>query len=202
MIAPKLKRPEPTVSLLLDNEPREAIVEGDVKRVGVLPEMEMPQPVLAETEAFEEGGSPKITLALLFSYSYSIAVSLSFVALCASCIFLLNHLEKYASTYEGSVMPSGVKLWTYVLWTMGIHSGLVVVAKFVDWTSSNGESYYYENPLLIKSHDDLQTDLKNPNDAGARLRIRWHSRRFYTFYFVSVGICLLMLTLNKLIGLS
>jgi hypothetical protein len=101
------------------------------------------------------------------------------------------------------VMPLGIKLWQYILWTLGIHSGSVVVAKFVDWTSSNGESYFYENPLLVKDHfSDLQSDLRNPNDSGARLRLRWHSKRFYTFYFVSVGICVLMLTLNKLAGLN
>jgi hypothetical protein len=135
---------------------------------------------------------------MLLNYFYTAGMSLAFVLLLAMCVYLLNQLDVYASVAEGSIMPSGIKAWQLILYALSIHSGSVFIAKLVDWTSSGGESYYYENPLLLKNHNDLQSDLRNLSNADAVRRVRWHTKRFYIFYFVSVGICVTILILNKL----
>jgi hypothetical protein len=128
----------------------------------------------------------------LFTAMFSIAFLLLFTCACIGLNLIDN---KFGATTEGSVMPSGIKLLQLILYGIGIHSGAVVTCNLVNWTSSSFRTYWYENPMVLTKFD-LDDDLNTPEDLAAKARLAWHSKRFYTFYFVSVGIILGILSLK------
>lgn len=132
-----------------------------------------------------------------FKMFYSAIFSVAFLLLFFSCIHLLNYIDiKWGSTAEGQVMPTGIKLLQLIVYVLGVHSGGVTIAKVVDWTSSNLLSYVYENPYLKGEHYDKYTDVNNLTDLTSRRRLAWHDRRFYTFYFVSISLVTVILSLK------
>ena len=132
-----------------------------------------------------------------FKMFYSAIFSVAFLLLFFSCIHLLNYIDvRWGSTAEGQVMPTGIKLLQLIVYVLGIHSGGVTIAKVVDWTSSNLLSYVYENPYLKGEHYDKYTDVNNLTDLTSRRRLAWHDKRFYTFYFVSISLVTVILSLK------
>jgi hypothetical protein len=161
------------------------IKKGDIRK------METKNPVECSKE-------PK-----LFHILYSALFSVAFVLLFIICVYWLNYIDlHWGSTAEGQVMPGGIKLLQLILFVAGLHSGAVSITNIVDWTDSNFESYKYRNPMLFKNEFDKYADLNNSNDPQAKFRLQWFGKRFYTLYFVSVGLALIILALKMYLGVN
>lgn len=138
-----------------------------------------------------------------FSIFYSALFSFAFLIIFIICVQSLNYIDlHYGSTAEGMVMPSGIKLLQLILTVGGFHTGALTIANIVDWTDSNFKSYEYRNPKLFKSTFDKYQDLNNSECPKAKYRLQWFGKRFYTFYFVSVGLLLIIYTLKVYLGVN
>lgn len=137
-----------------------------------------------------------------FALVYTATFSIAHIALFSLSCIALNWIdEKFGATMDGDVTPKGVKILEQFLTMLAIHSSGVTAAKLIDWTTSNFNSYMYENPYLKTKDFDLVTDLNSKDDA-AKNRLKWHQKRFYTFYFVSIFILLLYFVVKTLAGVS
>lgn len=162
------------------------LLEDKRLRVAYIEEIEVPdeKPTITWFERY------KPTLNKIGEYIYSSLFSVAHGVLWWFCTLWLNHLEEtYPKNIDTNVMGLGTQQIQLSLTVLAAHLSSVFIASLVDWTQSGMQSYIYQNPYILKNRYDLRSDLTlAATDTAAKIRMEWHQRRFYTFYFISIAL--------------